>query len=291
MAQSEPGYNPEVKISLFTQSRGPYGALQLKPAPHEDEKLSKIEIKSNKNMFSEDFDINNLSKYVSVHYLSNENIDSTTLVKQADDELLCTICCFVNTNPYCLPCTHTFCRDCIDKFENELCPLCRTPFKNYDIISKTDHLKKISSLRFNCTICKREHSIGESCQCIYICIFCTLTIEDKNIQDHLQNNCDDLSTIVKCKPCGKDCFQYHLESHKKYFCSKRLVECIYCEKSFPNENLSHHKSQCKKNDTLPIICRYCNLTFTKKEYNNHSSSCSNKPKGMCARLKNFCCCF
>jgi len=41
----------------------------------------------------------------------------------------CAICLTSLLNPYTLPCNHSFHEDCIERVHNELCPLCRTPYK------------------------------------------------------------------------------------------------------------------------------------------------------------------
>ncbi|AYV80919.1 MAG: FBox-LRR protein [Harvfovirus sp.] len=277
--------SPETKITLFGQ-----------PLPTDiyydpDEKYSKDENKLHRKMtFTDDFDINSLEKYIHVHPLSNGKIDPVQLLKPIDEDFLCNICCYVNSEPYSLPCNHVFCLYCINKFDNESCPLCRVQFDKQYTTHKTDLALKISTIQFNCSLCCKQHAIGIPCQTIWTCIFCTLQVENKKIYDHLQKDCDDMSTLTKCTLCNKDCFSFHLPSHKKYFCKHRPTECTYCTKVFPHNILPKHTPICKKNSNAIINCKYCKHQFSRKDLTTHSPACPEKPSTLRQKCKHFFCC-
>jgi len=283
---------PEAKLTLFHHPLGTDAfTFDKSPTDYDEKAPNRGETTSHKNMtFIDDFDINNLKKYVHINYLPNLAIDPASLIKPIDDEFLCPVCFCVNTNPYSLPCTHTFCKTCIDQFEKDLCPLCRSPFTALNILSKTDPNNKIALLQFNCSICLEEHTIRDSCQSTYVCIFCTLPIENKHIFNHLKYDCDDSSTIIPCPACKKYCFNFHLTPHQKYFCPSRQEPCPHCKKIFSYSKLTHHLSNCKKNDTLPITCPHCKQIFPQKMYNTtHISSCPRKPPSLITRLIKYLC--
>eukprot|EP00299_Pterocystis_sp_00344_P018699 c9328_g1_i3.p1 GENE.c9328_g1_i3~~c9328_g1_i3.p1 ORF type:complete len:151 (+),score=28.89 c9328_g1_i3:38-454(+) len=48
-------------------------------------------------------------------------------LKQLDDLRKCPIC-FVNEKSHRLSCGHLFCQNCIDQFQQSICPTCRMPF-------------------------------------------------------------------------------------------------------------------------------------------------------------------
>lgn len=63
---------------------------------------------------------------------------ATAILQTAEDQITCTICFDIFSEPKALPCLHTFCKECISKFITErknqhgdkkgyVCPICRRP--------------------------------------------------------------------------------------------------------------------------------------------------------------------
>ena len=63
--------------------------------------------------------------------------------QQIEEEITCSICGDLFTDPKTIPCLHTFCKQCIEKSIQSnkkmasvvCCPLCRTPLPRNDISS------------------------------------------------------------------------------------------------------------------------------------------------------------
>lgn len=67
-----------------------------------------------------------------------ECMDEETVHTPLQLELTCSVCRGIFNNPMMLPCTHSFCRDCLQKsiqFTGNICPLCRERFSEGQAIS------------------------------------------------------------------------------------------------------------------------------------------------------------
>src|SRR5678815_5023626 len=89
---------------------------------------------------------------------------------QMADVTECSICTDVYTNPKILPCVHTFCLQCLEKYGTEkktgdqmACPICRSEFLIPDgrlcslphnfFINKMVEIRKLSETSTNETMC------------------------------------------------------------------------------------------------------------------------------------------
>ena len=72
---------------------------------------------------------------ISLFALFQNKLEEMATAKQLDDITECSICTEVYTDPRVLPCVHTYCLKCIEKYSEDkqpgdelACPLCRKEF-------------------------------------------------------------------------------------------------------------------------------------------------------------------
>jgi Zinc finger, C3HC4 type (RING finger) len=69
---------------------------------------------------------------------------TTNQLKEVPEDLICTICYEIFTNPVTLNCGHTFCRNCLEQCLNTkpACPTCRAP-----VLVDINHLSENITLK------------------------------------------------------------------------------------------------------------------------------------------------
>ena len=100
------------------------------------------------------------------------DIENCTNLDNEHMELECPVCFNIFNDPLKLNCGHRFCNECINRIDNLLCPLCRTPFGKTNSITfsenkrvidnskikKDNELEKyINHLIFRCNECNESH--------------------------------------------------------------------------------------------------------------------------------------
>lgn len=146
----------------------------------------------------------------------------------SEEQLQCSICLDVFTDPVSTPCGHNFCRDCLktcwDCTQYYSCPMCKETFK------------KRPELRVNTTF--------------------------REIVDHFQKRCNDGERFVRCDVCTEKCrravksclncetsfCETHMEPHK---IAPKLREHALID---PVENLEDYVCQNHKRP-LDLFCR------------------------------------
>ena len=83
-------------------------------------------------------------KNISNKYNLKEVYDSD---EESDDEFLCPICFENIPEIHLSPCRHMFCMNCIQKFRNNICPICRINLKG--VLEFPQFQFKMTSTKFN----------------------------------------------------------------------------------------------------------------------------------------------
>ncbi|XP_060730821.1 E3 ubiquitin-protein ligase TRIM21-like isoform X1 [Tachysurus vachellii] len=172
--------------------------------------------------------------------------DSSSLL--SEDQLLCSICLDVFTDPVTTPCGHNFCNSCLtqcwNKSQHCLCPLCKEKFTkrpelkiNTTLREVADHFKK-----------KRDSDKPE--------VLCDACSGEK------------LKALKSCLDCGASLCKTHLEFHNNMpkFKKHKLIN--------PVENLEDYICQ-KHERSLELFCRddqTCVCQFcTETDHKNHNT--------------------
>uniref|UniRef100_A0A803JS50 Uncharacterized protein n=2 Tax=Xenopus tropicalis TaxID=8364 RepID=A0A803JS50_XENTR len=157
------------------------------------------------------------------------------------DELSCSICLSIYTDPVSLPCGHNYCRGCIgrtwdtqvDTFhENPSCPECRQRFKRKPELAKAWKLRSLVE-RFRLT----ETEPGETgIFCTYCllspvpaaksCLLCEASLCDTHLRGHCQS-AEHVLTEPTASFMGRKCSVHHkvLEYH---CCEDSACICVSC---------------------------------------------------------------
>lgn len=82
--------------------------------------------------------------------------------KHVEDEFMCNICQTLMTNPYRpRSCKHSFCKGCLTKVQDRLCPVCRRPFGPQDIIPDDRLRNTIQSMKYQCDTCRDQFKVTD----------------------------------------------------------------------------------------------------------------------------------
>ncbi|XP_075131459.1 E3 ubiquitin/ISG15 ligase TRIM25-like [Leptodactylus fuscus] len=165
------------------------------------------------------------------------------------DELLCSICLTIYTDPVTLRCGHNFCRVCIDQVLNTQdesgvysCLECRARFRNRPVLQRNITLRNVVE-RVRSTERHQEEITGICCTyCIHSpvpavksCLLCEASLCDKHLRVHSKSPehvlCDPSTNLEKRK-CSV---------HKKvleYYCTEDAA-CICVSCSLAGEHRGH----------------------------------------------------
>ncbi|KAE8636982.1 hypothetical protein XENTR_v10003245 [Xenopus tropicalis] len=156
------------------------------------------------------------------------------------DELSCSICLSIYTDPVSLPCGHNFCRGCIGRTwdwqegieEDPSCPECRQRFKRKPELATAWKLRGMVE-RF----CQTETEPGETgIFCTYCllspvpaaksCLLCEASLCDTHLRGHCQS-AEHVLTEPTASFMGRKCSVHHkvLEYH---CCEDSACICVYC---------------------------------------------------------------
>ncbi|XP_027034142.2 E3 ubiquitin-protein ligase TRIM39-like [Tachysurus fulvidraco] len=117
--------------------------------------------------------------------------DSSSLL--SEDQLLCSICLDVFTDPVTTPCGHNFCKSCLtqcwDKSQHCLCPLCKEKFTkrpelkiNTTLRDVADHFKKKSAVDKPEVLC--DACSGEKLKALKSCLDCCASLCKTHLEFH-----------------------------------------------------------------------------------------------------------
>jgi len=173
------------------------------------------------------------------------------------EEVTCGIGTGVMNDPVVLPCTHRFCRKCIEHWlsKNSICPTCRSPTDKINLKNDEGVWKIICSYKVKCDNgeCKWQGKYGERVM-------------------HIEKYCE--FTFVKCpNGCGLELLRKELEAHIKE-CPESSNPCEKCGKSIKRNQTEMHKNECPNE---PIDCpNNCGLKIARSKIEEHiKKECEN----------------
>ncbi|KAI5625897.1 E3 ubiquitin-protein ligase TRIM39 [Silurus asotus] len=172
--------------------------------------------------------------------------DSSSLL--SEEQLLCSICLDVFTDPVTTPCGHNFCKSCLTQCwegnQHCYCPLCKEKFTkkpelkiNTTLREVADHFKKKSvpdKPEVLCDVCT-----GEKVKAVKSCLDCGLTFCKSHLEPH--NHVPKLTKHILINP---------VENLEDYICQKheRALE-LFCR------------------DDQTCVCQFC----TEGDHKNHNT--------------------
>ncbi|KAG7330397.1 hypothetical protein KOW79_006619 [Hemibagrus wyckioides] len=172
--------------------------------------------------------------------------DSTSLL--SEEQLLCSICLDVFTDPVTTPCGHNFCKSCLtqcwEKSQHCQCPLCKEKFTkrpelkiNTTLREVADHFKKKSGSDKPEVLC--DACTGEKLKALKSCLDCGVTFCKTHLEPH-----NHVSKLKKHKLINP------VENLEDYICQKheRALE-LFCR------------------DDQTCVCQFC----TETDHKNHST--------------------
>ncbi|XP_028677259.2 E3 ubiquitin-protein ligase TRIM39-like isoform X1 [Erpetoichthys calabaricus] len=131
---------------------------------------------------------------------AEENLDRAITFHKEDtmiceDQLSCSVCIDVFTDPVTTPCGHSFCRECITHFwdhkEVFLCPLCKSEFPERPTLNRNIVLAEISEkmqsvigqhTSVTCDIC----TVGKQ-KAIKSCLECLTSYCSRHLKEHFKD--------------------------------------------------------------------------------------------------------
>ncbi len=187
-------------------------------------------------------------------------IDPDYLTKKNSEmeDYICPLCKGLLLNPVIDSCSHTFCKDCFEKYYNikKQCPITKKKLSindltHVDVISKSIGKKEMKCKNYN----KGCNWIGKV----------------SDIDFHLKNEC--LKSLIKCtfKNCNKMIMREELENHIQN-CEFREEKCNDCQKMFPFKEIMEHFNLCTKKKIKCV--QGCGAIIERGEMDSH--------------IKNFC---
>ncbi|XP_056425909.1 uncharacterized protein LOC130367512 [Hyla sarda] len=159
------------------------------------------------------------------------------------DELVCSICLNIFTDPVTLGCGHNFCRGCIDHFLNTQvraphysCPECRTVFhwrpelqRNRNLHNVAEHFRSSQPpqeevTRICCTYC-----VDSPVPAVKSCLHCETSLCDDHLKVHSKSPehvLTDPSTSLENRKCSvhKKILEYYCTEDDAYICASCLIE-------------------------------------------------------------------
>lgn len=187
-----------------------------------------------------------------------------SFAEQVDDLLECAICTEVMKSPKVLPCTHSFCLECLQQYINNkdpkqrtnTCPICRSPFRASKMMSLPDNLLAKKFLEFREKLKKtsaeeesRERKISEP--------WC------ENCCDESEDSQQSPEAIKYCEQCDQNLCLRCVEAHRvlKITSTHSLVDLIVPKKtstshtSCPNHPSRQVTTYCE--DCICFACEEC----------------------------------
>ena len=149
-------------------------------------------------------------------------------VKADDEQVKCAVCLEVYTDPWLLPCLHSFCKNCVTVglvgSATKSCPLCRGQYTLTDIIPNTVLADKVASLKPQPNKCVQ-------CDSSQVVIFCTdcngyLCQQCEGAHRRMTTFKSHLSKLVPIDQAGSR----HISKPKEFKCLKHSDELmsVYC---------------------------------------------------------------
>ncbi|XP_072000846.1 E3 ubiquitin/ISG15 ligase TRIM25-like [Engystomops pustulosus] len=155
------------------------------------------------------------------------------------DELLCSICLSVYTDPVTMRCGHNFCRDCIDQHLTSQggsggysCPECRERFRDRPVLKRNIALHNVVQ-RLTSTTQKEEvdgicctYCIDSAVLAVKSCLLCEAFLCDKHLKVHSKSPehvLTEMTTFLENNKCS-----VHEEPLQFYCNEDAMCICVSC---------------------------------------------------------------
>ena len=176
----------------------------------------------------------------------------TDPINQLEENLQCTVCLEVLTDPRTLPCFHSFCKDCLERIVQTLrdkaprgrpirefpCPNCRATFP-------LDPDKHVADMPRNHFICNMVKAIA---------------VLDRGIGVPCSHNCSQSYSVARCVTCEKFPCRECLTAHNNYRANNGHSVLTMEELSKPeNRKKINDKMYCNEHSgmELKVYCETC----------------------------------
>ena len=165
---------------------------------------------------------------VEYHFVNTE--------KQFLDELKCSICLELVSDPVQTTCGHLFCGKCIVRIENCTCPVDR---KRFTFHTDTFNGRRVRSFKVICpnkeSGCQWQGGLGDA-------------------EEHTDTDC--AYQIVDCDhiDCDVKMERRHLADHMQTECPQRMQNCPFCNENDTHMNLKMTKTHITVCDDIPLPC-------------------------------------
>ena len=176
----------------------------------------------------------------------------TDPINQLEENLQCTVCLEVLTDPRTLPCCHSFCKDCLegvvqtcrDKAPRDRpirefpCPNCRATF----ILDPDKHVADMPRNHFICNMVK------------------VAAVLDRGIGVPCSHNCSQSYSVARCVTCEKFLCRECLTAHNNYRANNGHSVLTMVELSKPeNRKKINDKMYCNEHSgkKLKVYCETC----------------------------------
>ena len=177
----------------------------------------------------------------------------TDPINQLEENLQCTVCLEVLTDPRTLPCCHSFCKDCLEGVVETLrgkahrgrpirefpCPNCRATF----ILDPEKHVADMPRNHFICNMVK------------------VAAVLDRRIGVPCSHNCSQSYSVARCVNCEKFLCRECLTGHNNYRANNDHSVLTMEELSKPeNRKKINDKMYCNEHSgkKLKVYCETCN---------------------------------
>ena len=177
----------------------------------------------------------------------------TDAINQLEENLQCTVCLEVLTDPRTLPCCHSFCKDCLEGVVQILrgkaprgrpirefpCPYCRAKF----ILDPDKHVADMPRNHFICNMIK------------------VAAVLDRGIGVPCSHNCSQSYSVTRCVTCEKFLCRECLTGHNNYRANNGHSVLTMEELSKPeNRKKIKDKMCCNEHSgkKLKVYCETCN---------------------------------
>ena len=172
----------------------------------------------------------------------------TDPINQLEENLQCTVCLEVLTDPRTLPCFHSFCKDCLEGVVETCrdkaprgrpvrefpCPNCRATF----ILDPDKHVADMPRNHFICNMVKAtavlDHGIGVLCNCnqsysVALCVTCEKFLCRECLTIHNSYRANNSHSVLTMEELSKP--EKRRKIKDKMYCNEHLgmILKVYCE--------------------------------------------------------------
>ncbi len=158
------------------------------------------------------------------------------------------ICCISPVVLNC--CGNIFCVGCLEKNENQNCPMCREKYKRDEIVISKYILKQINSKKVKCFRgCNVSFQYSDLNKHEEICKEKKMKCNNEGCKEKIKRS-EYFEHSINCKyrkfqcRCGMNILFRESENHTTNECNLRTINCIYCNGEYIFNNEEKHFSMC-----------------------------------------------